>query len=861
MQAQSRLQSSLHTGLGITGFFVLMSLLWFGPVTLGARTILPTDNLFQYEPFIARAAELGVEHPHNPLLSDLVLQNLPWREHIRQSMSQGEWPLWNPYQFAGAPFLAKGQHLALYPLSLPFLLLPAWKAFGVFIALHLALAAVFAYVLARSLGLRPFEALVTGITYGFSGFVLANAVFPVILVTVAWLPLLLATTVRLTGPTAINRGLMLHWIVVGALALGMIALAAHPEMLYYTLLASGLLGMWRWLSLPANAARGTPLAAGVGVLVLGLMLGAVQLMPQSAVLSESFRAGASTLEQVRGYALPWYQALAFVLPDAFGNPSHGHYRNIIDGETLMASRPLAWGRKNFVEGAVYVGILPLLLAGAAMSGLRPRPRRAAGEPASPMVFLALLLLSLAFAFGTPLYALVYLLPGMEQVHSPFRWTLIATLSLAVLAGYGVRTLAGTSTGTTSDEHRPDIAGGLARAAVVTGLSLLLLLIASLVFYPSMAPLLDMLFRQVTTARQVFPDVNAFHGYQFPGVLRLALLALASGLVIALARCKLPVRFLTQNIPLWQAVLVPVLVFDLFLFAHGLYPQNDPRLLDEQPAVVKLLAAGSPPARITTFDPADRKTLNANSAWLLGLHDLRGYDSVFSADYARVMAAIGEQDQLLYNRIAPIRSANALDSPLLDMFNLRFVLTEQWITSPRWQRVYDSGTLRVYENLEVLPRAWLMTRESTVIAEDPVAVMLKYDPRFHVIVKAVPGLIAAGPLVTGRPLPANIVDYRNNRVQIEARVEEPSWLVLADSFDQGWRARAGDRQTTGRLRPLEVHRVNGALRGILLDPGDWRVEFRYQPPRLLSGLLLSLVALITLILLLLTGRVQRSSAAA
>ena len=48
------------------------------------------------------------------------------------------------------------------------------------------------------------------------------------------------------------------------------------------------------------------------------------------------------------------------------------------------------------------------------------------------------MLSLLFAFGTPLYAvLYYLLPGYSQLHSAFRWVFPYTLSMAVLAGYGL----------------------------------------------------------------------------------------------------------------------------------------------------------------------------------------------------------------------------------------------------------------------------------------------------------------------------------------------------------------------------------------------------------------------------------------
>ena len=66
-------------------------------------------------------------------------------------------------------------------------------------------------------------------------------------------------------------------------------------------------------------------------------------------------------------------------------------------------------------------------------------KRVLGPDVSGFVVLAVL--SLLFAFGTPLYAvLFYLVPGYNQLHSAFRWVFPYTLSMAVLAGFGLDVL-------------------------------------------------------------------------------------------------------------------------------------------------------------------------------------------------------------------------------------------------------------------------------------------------------------------------------------------------------------------------------------------------------------------------------------
>ena len=111
--------------LSIIVLLLLLPLLLFAPVALGSKTLLPADNLFEWEPWQSFAAEQGVTQPHNSLLSDLVLENYVWKRFILESLRQpggltDKLPLWNPYLFAGSPFLATGQHSALYPFSLIF---------------------------------------------------------------------------------------------------------------------------------------------------------------------------------------------------------------------------------------------------------------------------------------------------------------------------------------------------------------------------------------------------------------------------------------------------------------------------------------------------------------------------------------------------------------------------------------------------------------------------------------------------------------------------------------------------------------------------------------------------------------------
>src|ERR671918_1244091 len=81
----------------------VLPLIWFAPVLLpflNGRTLLPYDNLYNFEPW--RSLQPGLI-PHNLLLSDLVLENAVWKLHIRHTLADGQLPLWNPQIFTGVP--------------------------------------------------------------------------------------------------------------------------------------------------------------------------------------------------------------------------------------------------------------------------------------------------------------------------------------------------------------------------------------------------------------------------------------------------------------------------------------------------------------------------------------------------------------------------------------------------------------------------------------------------------------------------------------------------------------------------------------------------------------------------------------
>ncbi|MCB0185683.1 MAG: hypothetical protein KDE31_15550, partial [Caldilineaceae bacterium] len=184
--------------------------------------------------------------------------------------------------------------------------------------------------------------------------------------------------------------------------------------------------------------------------VLGVAAGAIQLVPLLELVPLNFREGSASFQQVVGWAWPSRHVLTFFLPDIFGNPSHHAWFDLwqwrwVPATTNALGEPINtifWGIKNYVEGGNYLGLATwLLVAVAVFNGGLCFIRNGQIAGSHPvrnthrLFFLALAILALLFAFGTPLYAILfYGLPGWSQLHSPFRWVFPFTLSMALLAG-------------------------------------------------------------------------------------------------------------------------------------------------------------------------------------------------------------------------------------------------------------------------------------------------------------------------------------------------------------------------------------------------------------------------------------------
>ena len=662
---------------------------------------------------------------------------------------------------------------------------------------------------------------------------------------------------------------------------------------------------------------------------LGLGLGVIQLGPMYEIVTQNFRDSSVTLDQVRGWALPYRRILTFLIPDFFGSPAHHGFFDVVTwqwqnlglnahGEiNPLCPNCTSWDTKTSVEAGGYVGILPLMLAFLAigqaivaqwksgrMGGWKVDNQPSTLPPFQPSIFIFafLAIISLLFAFGTPVYTILfYGLPGWNQLHSPFRWIFPFTLSIAVLAGLGATYLdrwvsARQNAAKTKDKTSPQLAapsflGSLSRYLgwflFWGGLAGLLIMLSALFLPAPFIRAATFVFDHSGLAQNAFADGRQFFGYQWLNFVEFFLMTLAAGAVLRIARCPIFAPLLPRPsapLPIWQPLAIIIIALDLILAGADFNPAVDPALLEIKPKVVAWLEtqqAEDPFFRINSFDTATgpgNKIFLANAGMFQNIFDVRGYDSIIPAQYAHFMQLIQKNGDLLFNRIGPVYHDGyaALDSALLDLLGVRYILTTVDIGNPNYALVYDDE-VRVYENLDALPRAFVVYQEMPE-GDDLGFALRSLNPRQAIILdgennglgRDMAAEASNAPPVAQQsdgaadfaaPQAVEITEYTPNQVRLSTTLDQPGWLVLADSYFPGWRAYAtkmsakqslvSDEQQTNQSSEIEltIYRANGNFRAVYLEPGQWQVRFRYSPRSFQLGLYGSFLAFVTLLFLM------------
>jgi hypothetical protein len=744
---------------------------------------------------------------------DTTTQFYPWYQHLGESLRSGDIPAWSPHQFSGAPFAGDPLSGWMYlPAMVFFTALPLTAAAQGYILAHLLLAGLGTYALARALRMNVAGALLAAVAHEFTGHLFFRSACCLAFVdVVAWLPLaLLGAELAVRSSRWLDRGL---WWGLSGLALGQMLAAWLGQGSYYALLALGGFVAYRTLLFPPENIRsrvGGLVLHGGAVLLFGFALAAAGILPRLEYNALSNLAG--------GYA-----------GEGATTPTGGW--SLGDWKRLL------------VPGNVYVGLLTASLALAA-------PLVARARHAVPyFAFLSLAVLTLSGQGPTLLHSTLYdLLPAFDRLHphAPQRVTMVLYLGLAMLAGATLSALG-------PERRRSTIA--LASLPVLAALFLV-----TRVGSTSQEKLADFVR---SGGRTLFLLENVF---SIP----------AEALILALAALTLVLAYalLPRGRGLVAALLVGVLFVDLLTSSRSLFDRLEQARGGGQLLKMDLSAYYGPtgaaeflrsrtreePARYFGYGSlayavrfSDMQTaalLVNNAATSYGLQDVQGYNAVQLARYAEYMTALNGRAQ---NRHFADVLPEGLDSPLLDLLNVRYIITPA-ATSPNraymqdlkdtLPTAYEDDRVQILENREALPRAWIVHSARQATPEEALKLLGSgaVDPRKTALLERPPPDLALPDDASSDR--ASVTEYEAGRIKLNTTTGAAGLLVLSEVYYPAWKAYVDGE-------PVPLLRADHLLRAVPIPAGEHLVELRYESSALKAGAAISLIAYAALVGLVVT----------
>ncbi len=707
-------------------------------------------------------------------------------------------PSWLPYIQCGFPVFAVGNQGFLYPINLIlFFYFPAYIAYNLNYIIHFLLVGTFTYFFAKVIGLPRISALISAIIFMFNGFFLGHLEHMDILNSVIWLPLILIFIEKIVRGEKTSI-----YVILSGIFIGIQILAGHQQMTFYSLLCMVLYFLFGVLYEQHKKILKYLLIL-VLIMIIGIGVSAVQIIPTWELLSNSNRAEGVSLKFANVGAFPPENFITFILPYFFGTMKN------------------YWGKFNYSEGCVYVGILPLILFSFSFFLKKNRY----------VYFFALLaILSGILMVGseTPLYPLLWHLPVFNSIRAPARFAYLLTFSISILAGFGFSCLI---------SKRIKIKGILRISYL-----LLILVLGSIILL------------NITGIEKFLPQ-----GLSEQGIECLQEDIVSFFILITLSLIIL-IFWFKEKLGLinFKFLILLFIIIDASLFwFKGIPPTtkisklsaiSTPSTADflvQDKKIYRILSVY--PGRVNLFskekdpDVTLIKLLTPNfnlcshiqhMNMILGLICVKDWLDVVKIFCKGTPETINQQE------VIPLIIKNL---PLLNLFNVKYILFTLDINDDRFRTVFEDNGVKIIENKEVLQRTFVVHNFKVIKEKEKVLEELgrrEFNPRQYVILEKDPLLNTnSNPTASST---TKIINYRNEEVVIHCSMKDSGFLVLTDIYYPGWQVYIDNRKG-------KIYRAYHTFRAVYLEKGNHIVKFRYEPLSFKIGMWISLLTLCGIII--------------
>lgn len=790
--------------------FLLLLLLYYKLFLLG-KIPFPGDLLVgSYFPWL----DYYKVPVQNPTISDVFSQLYLWKSLAIDLIKNGQWPLWNPYSFTGTPLLANYQSAALYPLNI-LLLLPKNFGWGLFIFSQTLIAAFSMYFLLSIWVKSQLARFCAALVYCLAALMTTWLELGTVGHAMAWLPLSFLLIEQFLKKNKVRFLLLL------TVSLSLTILAGHLQVSIYTFVLTFSFVVFRVFT-----GEKTKLTSQILLLIpfiLAMGLTAVQLLPSWELLQKSIRTTDSYIQSNNFGLLPAGDFLKFFSADFFGNPVTGNY----------------WGALNYFETGAFLGSASLVLMIFIILYLK--------KNSLVKFFLSFLGISLVLLFANPISEFVYQtnLPLLTFSYAS-RILFVTVFCSAVLIAFALEQIL----------SQPDQYQKLVKCiryslavfiGILLGVGIAQQMVQRIVAHP-----------QVVLNNQYLPNPVVKRVYESDGPRfiqnvhvawrnsLLPMMILITAFVAAVLVGKLPK---VNKSYVLVVVLVGLIIGDLskyFLKFNGFVDQN--YIFPTTPAI-EFLKNHQQDYRIGR---EHAEVLPPNTWMAYGLSSLEGYDPLYFNEYGKFMHYLNGGNPGTGNTGRYAELSSDYTHPFIDAASVKYFiavlrddhgytpghLVNYQFNEAGYKRVFEDKSTAILENPRVMDRAYLAVQIITVSKDQLYQLMASNQLDPHKTVALIGDLGVQQ--VDGSGI-AKIVNFSPNQVVLSTTSGHDAVLVLADQYDDGWRAFVDGKDT-------KIVRANLIFRAIKVPSGLHQVVFSYQPASFGLGLKIFFITAVTMILI-------------
>ncbi len=804
-------------------FVIIIGLLFiYRQVIFNGKILFPSNFLVQfYSPWRTEKFpgwEAGI--PHKPIGDDQIRIFYPERTFTNDMLAKKTIPLWNPYNFAGTPFLANFQSSIFYPLNILYFFLPQIIAWEILLFIQPIMAAFFMYLFLSHFRLQRPAIWLGTISFGFSGFMLVWSQENIVVAQSAlWLPFVLF------GIEGYLKNKNLWYCLIAIIALTCSILGGFMQITFYIFAFSFLYSLFRIKTLKLPFFR--YMLRITFIYIFSLCLSAMQLLPSIEAFLESPRSTSSAAYLFDRYLLPVTHFINAFVPDIFGNPGAYNF----------------FGRGFYRETILYAGLIPFVFFAYACFKRKINP------------IIGFFTFSVFFSFfltlDSPFTRWFFQLPlPLLPTFLPSRILIITAFSIATLSSFGLSILIGR-------RNKRDRK---------------LMLIIFTIFYLTifLIGIYGLLLLRYGNTR-FFQQLNDYIIVHGSSPTKANILVLLKNLIMPLGMLSFLFVLLKYKKPsnLLVLVIITLTLTGQFYFLNKYLVTGDRQFLYPENHIISFLQSKNSLDRFITF----RQPMEENISTYAHIYSAEGTSPVFPRRYGELLFAVKNNGKLVKDipRVeARISELGEKENPfedkkrmrLISLLGIKHVLYfddrnpknanankfSQDLFKPVWQhnnwygleyanvfpRVFLTNNVRVENNAQKIldlifnPDTNLLT--TVILEEKPKEIDNNPDTFINLLKPSVDSF-------------TSIISYEPQEIIIKTKTNVPQMLFLSDNYYPGWKAYVDDKET-------KIYRADYAFRSIYLPKGDHKITFTYRPLSFQTGIIISMISMTLLLIIFL-----------